>query len=193
MPSIYCIFLFLILISYYILHCQVLYFLHYSPSSMDCKIYFIYLHTYNDHCNFFYLPKYWHLFWFHFPFSLSSDWLDFQKGLNQSIWVQFSSKFLNCCCCSGAKFCLALCDPIDCSMPDFPVLHYLPEFAQVHALCVGDTIESSHPLSSPSPLPSIFLSMSLFTMSWFWPSDIQSIGASSSASVLPIIFRIYFL
>ena len=193
MPSIYCIFLFLILISYYILHCQVLYFLHYSPSSMDCKIYFIYLHTYNDHWYFFYLPKYWHLFWFHFPFSLSSDWLDFQKGLNQSIWVQFSSKFLNCCCCSGAKFCLALCDPIDCSMPDFPVLHYLPEFAQVHALCVGDTIESSHPLSSPSPLPSIFLSMSLFTMSWFWPSDIQSIGASSSASVLPIIFRIYFL
>ena len=193
MPSIYCIFLFLILISYYILHCQVLYFLHYSPSSMDCKIYFLYLHTYTDHCYFFYLPKYWHSFWFYFPFSLSSDWLDFQKGLNQSTWVQFSSKFLTCCCCSGAKLCLALCDPIDCSMPDFPVLHYLPEFAQIHALCVGDTIESSHPLSSPFPLPSIFLSMNLFTMSWFCPSHIQSIGGSFSASVLPMISRVDFL
>ena len=193
MPSIYCIFLFLILISYYILHCQVLYFLHYSPSSMDCKIYCLYLHTYNDHCYFFYLPKYWHSFWFYFPFSLSSDWLDFQKGLNQSTWVQFSSKFLTCCCCSGAKLCLALCDPIDCSMPDFPVLHYLPEFAQIHALCVGDTIESSHPLSSPFPLPSIFLSMNLFTMSWFCPSHIQSIGGSFSASVLPMISRVDFL
>ena len=35
-------------------------------------------------------------------------------------------------CCSVAKSCLTLCDPMDCSMPGFPVLHYLPEFAQVH-------------------------------------------------------------
>ena len=37
-----------------------------------------------------------------------------------------------CCCCLVAKSCPALCDPIDCSTPDFPVLHYLPEFAQIH-------------------------------------------------------------
>ena len=193
MPSIYCIFLFLILISYYILHCQVLYFLHYSPSSMDCKIYFLYLHTYNDHCYFFYLPKYWHSFWFYFPFSLSSDWLDFQKGLNQSTWVQFSSKFLTCCCCSGAKLCLALCDPIDCSMPDFPVLHYLPEFAQTLVHWVSEAIQSFHPFRPHFFMPSIFLSMSLFTMSWFCPSHIQSIGGSFSASVLPMISRVDFL
>ena len=36
------------------------------------------------------------------------------------------------CCCSVAKLCLTVCDPIDCSMPGFPVLHYLPEFAQTH-------------------------------------------------------------
>ena len=36
------------------------------------------------------------------------------------------------CCCSVAKSCLTLCDPMDCSMPGFPVLHYLLEFAQVH-------------------------------------------------------------
>ena len=33
-------------------------------------------------------------------------------------------------CCSVAQSCLTLCNPMDCSMPDFPVLRYLPEFAQ---------------------------------------------------------------
>ena len=33
-----------------------------------------------------------------------------------------------CCCCSVAKLCLTLCNPMDCSMPVFPVLHYLSEF-----------------------------------------------------------------
>ena len=36
------------------------------------------------------------------------------------------------CCCSVAKSCLTLCDPLDCSMLNFPVLHCLLEFAQVH-------------------------------------------------------------
>ena len=35
-------------------------------------------------------------------------------------------------CCSVSKSCLILCDPMDCSTPGFPVLHYLPEFAQIH-------------------------------------------------------------
>ena len=39
-----------------------------------------------------------------------------------------------CCCgCSVAKLCLTLCDPMDYSMPGFPVLHHLPEFTQTHA------------------------------------------------------------
>ena len=37
-------------------------------------------------------------------------------------------------------------------MPDFPVLHYLLEFAQAHVHGVGDAIQPFHPLSSPSPL-----------------------------------------
>ena len=37
-----------------------------------------------------------------------------------------------CCCCLVTKLCLTLCNPMDCSMPVFPVLHYLPEFAQTH-------------------------------------------------------------
>ena len=35
-------------------------------------------------------------------------------------------------CRSVSQSCLTLCDPMDCTMPDFPVLHYLPEFAQTH-------------------------------------------------------------
>ena len=52
---------------------------------------------------------------------------------------------------SVTRSCRTLCDPIDCSMPGFPVLHYLPEFAQTHVDQVGDAIQLSHPLSSPSP------------------------------------------
>ena len=51
-------------------------------------------------------------------------------------------------CCSVAQSCLTLRDPMGCSMPGLPVLHYLPEFAQTQ---VGDAIQPSHPLSPPSP------------------------------------------
>ena len=44
-----------------------------------------------------------------------------------------------------------LCDPMDCSMPGFPVHHQLPELAQTHVHQVGDDIQPSHPLLSPSP------------------------------------------
>ena len=44
-----------------------------------------------------------------------------------------------------------LCDPMNCSMPGLPVHHQLPEFTQNHVHRVGDTIQPSHPLSSPSP------------------------------------------
>ena len=43
------------------------------------------------------------------------------------------------------------CDPVDCCMPGFPVLHYLLEFAPTHLHWVGDAIQTSHPLSAPSP------------------------------------------
>ena len=40
---------------------------------------------------------------------------------------------------------------MDCSTPGLPVHHQLPEFTQTHIHCAGDAIQSSHPLSSPSP------------------------------------------
>ena len=46
---------------------------------------------------------------------------------------------------------LTLCDPMNCSMPGLPVHHQLPEFTQTHVCLVGDAIQPSHPLSSPSP------------------------------------------
>ena len=53
---------------------------------------------------------------------------------------------------SVAKSCLTLCDPMNCSTPGLPVHHQLPEFTQTHVHWVGDAIQPSHPLSSPSPL-----------------------------------------
>ena len=66
-------------------------------------------------------------------------------------------------CCSITPSCLTLCDTIDHSMPGFPILHRLPELPQTHVHCVSDAIQSSHPLSSPSPPPFIFPSIRVFS------------------------------
>ena len=52
---------------------------------------------------------------------------------------------------SVAQLCLTLCDTMDCSTPCLPVHHQLPELTQTHIHWVGDAIQPSHPLSSPSP------------------------------------------
>ena len=52
---------------------------------------------------------------------------------------------------SVTQSCLTLCNPINHSMPGLPVHHQLQEFTHTHAHRVGDTIQPSHPLSSPSP------------------------------------------
>ena len=53
---------------------------------------------------------------------------------------------------SVTQSCPTLCDPMDCSMPGLPAHHQLPKSAQTHVHQVGDVIQSSHPLASPSPL-----------------------------------------
>jgi len=55
------------------------------------------------------------------------------------------------CCCSVAKLRPTLFDAIDCSTPDFPVLHHLPELAQTHVHQGSDAIQPSRSLSPPSP------------------------------------------
>ena len=58
---------------------------------------------------------------------------------------------------SVAQSCPTLCNPMDCSRPGFPVHHQLPELTQTHVHHIGDAIQPSRPLSSPSP-PSFNLS-----------------------------------
>ena len=98
-----------------------------------------------------------------------------------------------CCRCSVTKFCLTLCDPMDCNTSDFPVLYYLLEFAQTHVHWVDDAIQPSHSLSSPSP-PDLSLSQHHGLFQWVGSllSDSQSIGASASASVLPMNIEGWF-
>ena len=52
---------------------------------------------------------------------------------------------------SVAQSCPTLCNPKNRSTPGLPVHHQLPEFTQIHVHQVGDAIQPSHPLSSPSP------------------------------------------
>ena len=60
---------------------------------------------------------------------------------------------------------ISLCDSMDCSMPGFPVHHQLLELAQTHVHRVGDAIQPSHPLSSPST-PSFNLSHHQSLFQW---------------------------
>ena len=87
--------------------------------------------------------------------------------------VQFSSV---------AQSCPALCDPVDCSMPGFPVHHQLLELAQTH-------VHRCHPTISSTIVPfssclQSFPASGSFLMNQFFASGGQSIGASASASVL---------
>ena len=74
-------------------------------------------------------------------------------------------------CSSVTQSCPTLCDPMDCSTPGLPVHHQLPESTQTHVHSVGDAIQPSHPLSSPSPAPippsiRVFYNESTLRMRW---------------------------
>ena len=66
---------------------------------------------------------------------------------------------------SVTQSCPTLCDPMNCSMPGLPVHHQLPECTQTHIHWVGDAIQPSHPLSSPSP-PALNLSQHQGLFKW---------------------------
>ena len=91
-----------------------------------------------------------------------------------------------CCSCSVTKSCLTLYHPMDWGLPGFPVLNYLPEFAQIHAHWAGDASWPSHPLSSPSPALSLSQHQALFQ----WVSSSHQVAKvlelQLSSSVLPM-------
>ena len=84
--------------------------------------------------------------------------------------------------------CVWLCDPMDCSAPGFPVLHYLPEFAETHVHWVDDAIQPSYSLSSPSP-PAFSLSQHQGLSQWV--SSLHQVGlVCSFSSSLRYKFRL---
>ena len=85
-----------------------------------------------------------------------------------------------------------LCDCMDCTMPGFPVLHYLPEFAQTHVHWVCDAIQPSILCHLFCSCPQSFLASESFPMSWLLTSGDQSIGASASAPVRPMNMQGWF-
>ena len=94
---------------------------------------------------------------------------------NPASSVQFSSV---------AQLCPTLCNPMDCIMPGFLVHHQLPELTQTHVHQVGDAVQPSHPLLSPSPAFSLSQHQSLSSESvlhFRWPKY----WSFASASVLP--------
>ena len=66
---------------------------------------------------------------------------------------------------SVAQSCPTICEPMDCSMLGFPVHHQIPGFTQTHIQWLGDAIQPSHALSSPSP-PTFNLSQHQGLFKW---------------------------
>ena len=99
----------------------------------------------------------------------------------------------NSCCCSVSQPYPTLCDPMDCSTPDFPILHHLPELAQTHVHWVSDAIQSSHLLLSPSPI-TFYLSQHRDLSQWLGASlQVAKVnGASASSSVLSMNIQGWF-
>ena len=79
-----------------------------------------------------------------------------EKNIHDTSMAQFIS---------GAQSCPTLCDLMNRSTPGLPVHHQLPEFTQTHVHRVGDAIQPSHPLSSPSP-PALSLSQHQGLFKW---------------------------
>ena len=88
----------------------------------------------------------------------------------------------------SAQFCPTLCNPMDCSIPDFPVPHHLTKFASVHVHCIGDAIQPFHPLFSFCPQS--FPASGTFPISQLFTSDDENTGVS--ASVLPMSIQGWF-
>ena len=98
--------------------------------------------------------------------------------------------------CSVTQSSHTFCNPMDCSMTGFPVHHQLLKLAQTHVHRVGDAIQPSHPLSSPSP-PAFNLSQHQGLFQWSvlhirWPKYWSFSFSSSPSNEYPrlVFFRI---
>ena len=90
-------------------------------------------------------------------------------------------------CCSVAQSCPSLCNPMGCSMPGFHVLYHLPKLAQTNIYQVGDTIQPSHPQSSPSCLQSFPESGS-----FQWVNSLHEVAKVLELQLLPMNTQDWF-
>ena len=132
------------------------------------------------------IPLSYHTNWGHGYLSLERQMVPFMVSWITLKYIYISLNIYSVQFSSVPQSCPTLCDPMNYSTPGLPVHHRLPESTQTHVHQVGDAIQSSHPLSSPS-LPALNLSQhqGLFKSQLF-ASGGQSIGVSASTSVLPM-------
>ena len=98
-----------------------------------------------------FLGSYLRYYWIHPRMEQSPVWkywplLPSGEKVKWLLWTKCFSQFS-----SVSQSCLTVCNPMNHSTPGFPVHHQLPEFTQTHAHRGADAIQTSHPLSSPSP------------------------------------------
>ena len=141
-----------------------------SVNLQDCLFYFCEVYHWN----------------FYRDFIESVDCISSFRSVN-ICFIYLGDPIFCCCCCSVAQWCPTLCNPMDCRMPSFLVLHHLLELAQTHVHWVSGVIQLSRSLPLPSP-PAFNLSQHqvTFLKSQFFASGGQSIRVSASASVLPM-------
>ena len=111
-------------------------------------------------------------------FCVVLPWAFMYKFLCEHVFLLLLRMYLCVYVCISSIQLLSrvrLCDPMDFRTPGLPVHHQLPELAQTQMHRVGDAIQPSHPLSSPSP--------PAFPMSQLFTCGGQSIGGSASVSV----------
>ena len=118
--------------------------------------------------------------------SVLMEWMNLEPIIHSEVSQKEKDKY-RIQFSSVTQSCPTLCDPMDCSTPGFPVHHQLLELAQTHVHWVGDAIQLSHPLSSPSPPALIFLSIRVFSP---WYSFLQFSSSMTrrwelSFSILP--------
>ena len=108
------------------------------------------------------------------PCLLLNGWRKLEKGPENIIEIiKELQQGFHISSVQSLKLCLTLCDPMDCSTPGLPVRHHLPELVQTHVHWVGDAIQPSHPLSSPSP-PAFNLSQHQSLFKWVSSSHHKS-------------------